>query len=360
MNNNVFSLEKLLRDVFAPRCEENVVVLIDEPHGTIPDTGDWAERRRMAAEWLTGFRDLGCNSLPLVSFPATGVSNADLPENGASRGKTICIADVLSKSQIVVSMTQFSATAPLKAYTKMYPSLRVASMPGVLRRMEQTALAADYSIVGPRTHILADRLTKAERADVEFDTGEHIVFDLRYRKGFADDGICTPDMKGERLINLPSGEAFIVPYEGERAGEPSDTKGEIPVCRDGDTAILKVERNRITEVNGSNKLADYLRREFNEAPVRGNIAELGLGCNDWAKVMGSVLEDEKAGFHWAYGRSEHLGGVTNPNCFKPSSAVVHKDVVYAKGCPIGIRILTLGYADGQTELIMENGRYCVF
>ena len=28
-----------------------------------------------------------------------------------------------------------------------------------------------------------------------------------------------------------------------------------------------------------------------------------------AEVTGCVLEDEKAGFHWAFGRSDHLGGV---------------------------------------------------
>lgn len=363
---NTFNLQKLLRDVFAPRTGENVLILIDEPHGTMRDTEDWAERRRMADEWREGFRKLGCNTFPLVRFPATGANNSQLPDTGIMEGKSVTIAELLSQSQITVAMTQFSATAPLERYVMTLDALRVASMPGVLRCMEQTALAADYSVVGPRTHILADILTRAERADVEFDTGHRFTFDLRYRKGIADDGSCIPDKNDKelRLINLPSGEAFTVPYEGERDGEPSRTGGEIPVCRDSQTAILRVEQNRVVRVGGSNALADYFRREFDEDPVRGNIAELGLGCNEWAVVSGNVLEDEKAGFHFAYGRSDHfVGGTTGPEGkfhFKSPATVLHEDIVYAPGCPIGIRSLTLVYENGKSELIMKDSRYCVF
>jgi leucyl aminopeptidase (aminopeptidase T) len=226
--------------------------------------------------------------------------------------------------------------------------------------MEQSALAADYSVVGPRTHVLAERLTKAEAADVVFETGHTFTFDLRHRIGHADDGLCTPDKKGFRLINLPSGEAFIVPYEGEKPDEPSRSQGEIPVRREGETAFLRVEANRITSIEGHGKFPDYLRRHFDEDPARRNIAELGLGCNGNAIVTGNVLEDEKAGFHWAYGRSEHLGGVVGPGNFKSPATVVHHDIVYAAGCPIGVRSLTLHYPDKTSEIIMRDNRYTIF
>ena len=45
---------------------------------------------------------------------------------------------------------------------------------------------------------------------------------------------------------------------------------------------------------------EYRARSFFAAdPMRGNIAEMAFGCNDDAKVTGNILEDEKAGFHWA-------------------------------------------------------------
>ncbi|MFH0909806.1 MAG: hypothetical protein V1929_13685 [bacterium] len=360
MQAQPFDLNKLLRDVFAPREGERVVVMVDTPHGAIAGDQDWTDRIEMAREWHTGFQRLDCEVLPLLSYPATGASNADLPESGDMDGRRVRLSDVLGQANIAVAMTRFSATAPLSAYVKKSGTLRVASMPNVLRRMEQSALAADYSIIGPRTHVLAERLTRAERANVIFETGHAFTFDLRYRTGHADDGMCTPDKKGFRLINLPSGEAFIVPYEGEKPGEPSLTQGEVPVRRDGDTAVLRVETNRIVHVEGAGKLSDYLRRHFDDDPARRNVAELGLGCNDRALVTGNVLEDEKAGFHWAYGRSEHLGGVVGPGDFKSPATVVHHDIVYAAGCPIGVQSLTLTDPGGETELIMQENRYKVF
>ena len=54
---------------------------------------------------------------------------------------------------------------------------------------------------------------------------------------------------------------------------------------------------------------------FDADPARANIAEVAFGVNDMAEVTGCVLEDEKAGFHWAFGRSDHLGGVVGVDDF---------------------------------------------
>jgi leucyl aminopeptidase (aminopeptidase T) len=354
-----FDLEKLLRDVFDPEPAERVLVMVDLPHGNLLDDPDWVERRRMAAEWIEGFRRLGADVRPLLSYPATPASNADLPETGAMEGKSARLADELASADIAVAMTRHSATAPLSVFIQRHPSLRVASMPGVLRRMEQTSLGADYREVARKAHILRDLLIGAESAEIAFSTGHTAVFDLRFRTPHADDGLCTREKKGFRLINLPSGEAFIVPYEGERPGEPSRTRGTIPVSRKGDLALLRVEENRIVNIEGSGPAASFLREHFAVDPARRNVAELGLGCNDRAVVTGSVLEDEKAGFHWAYGRSEHLGGTVGPSAFARPENVLHHDIVYAPGCPIEVRRLVLHKTSGAITVI-ENSCYRVF
>jgi leucyl aminopeptidase (aminopeptidase T) len=354
-----FHLDQLLLDVFAPAATERVLVMVDVPRPGMDDTPDWRERRRMAAAWREAFLRLGCDAAPLLSYPATTGNNADLGATGEADGQTVSIRDAIARAHIVVAMTTHSATAPLSAFVKERSDLRVASMPGVLRRMEQTALAADYAEVARRTHLLAERLTRAESADVIFATGHRFTFDLRYRTGQADDGQCTREKEGFRLINLPSGEAFIVPYEGERPGEPSRTTGTIPVGWQGEIALLQVEQNRILRVEGG-AYAARLLAHFEVDPARRNIAELGLGCNDAAVVLGCVLEDEKAGFHWAYGRSEHLGGVTGPESFSDPATVVHHDIVYADGCPIGIREVTLNYPDATRECILRNNRYTLW
>ncbi len=354
-----FDLHRLLRDVFDPVPGERVLVMADLPRTGKPDTPDWMERRRMAAHWREAFAAMGCEAAPLLLFPASAGNNADLPPLGESGGQPMDIAAAIARAQIVVAMTTHSATAPLSAFVRRRDDLRVASMPGVLRRMEDTALAADYAEVARRTHLLAERLTRAEEAVVLFDTGHACRFDLRFREGHADDGMCRRNKAGFRLINLPSGEAFIVPYEGERAGEPSRTEGWIPVRHGGETAVLAIEENRIVGVEGCGYAA-RLEAHFEVDPARRNVAELGLGCNDAAVVAGCVLEDEKAGLHWAYGRSEHLGGVTGPDAFRDPANVVHHDIVYAPGCPIGAASVTLTYPGGTREEILRENRYTLW
>ena len=49
--------------------------------------------------------------------------------------------------------------------------------------------------------------------------------------------------------NLPSGETYIVPYEGER-GEASRTKGILPVQFDRDVLGLSADQNSPDEIRG--------------------------------------------------------------------------------------------------------------
>lgn len=352
-----FNLRKLLSDVFAPDEHDTAIVMVDEPTPEIPDSADWRERRVMAAEWLEGLASLKVNTLPLLTYPATGANNGDLPDHGLQGGVRIPMERTLSTATLVIAMTRYSATAPLSMLTRRIPTLRAASMPNVLRRMEQSALAADYISVARKARLLTAWLAEAELADIVFSTGQQLRMDLRYRVPHADDGLCRRDKEGFRVINLPSGEAFIVPYEGEKPGEPSLTEGCIPLPWKSEIYELTVKENRITEVRGSGAERSWLENHFEVDPARRNLAELGLGCNDRAIITGNVLEDEKAGFHWAYGRSEHLGGTVSPASFRDPSFVVHHDVVYAKGCPVEIRSLELTDARGGKRPVIRDGDY---
>ncbi|MDH4209225.1 MAG: hypothetical protein OEV76_10155, partial [Anaerolineae bacterium] len=78
-------------------------------------------------------------------------------------------------------------------------------------------------------------------------------------------------------------------------------------------------------------------------------------------ISGIVLEDEKVmGMHWAYGRSDHIGGVTGVAQFSHPSHVVHQDIVYAKGCPVEVASLVLEYQNGATEEIIKGAEYTIF
>jgi leucyl aminopeptidase (aminopeptidase T) len=137
------------------------------------------------------------------------------------------------------------------------------------------------------------------------------------------------------------------------------TAGELPMDVAGERMVLAVQANRIVRVDGEGAQAEKMRAFFAVDPLRGNLAEVAFGCNDWAVVTGNVLEDEKAGFHWAYGRSDHLGGTVGVKSFLRPENVVHLDVVYAKGNPIQVAEAAVVGVAGWRPVI-RDGAYVVF
>jgi len=353
-------LRKLFIDVFDPQPGETAAVFVDLPHGELRDNDAWQSRRAMAERWHAALEKFAVECrfdvLPLVTFEATGMNNGQLPVNGMKAGAPVILEEVGTHATLLLAMTEFSATAPLIGWAKRFPELRAASMPRVAPEMESTALAADYAQVARSCERLRERLAKSQRAEIEFSNGDQFVLDLRFRVAEADDGYLHRDTAPPRLINLPSGEAFIVPYEGER-DSPSLTSGILPLPYEKEIVRLRVNQNRVEEVLGgtaaSRKMRDFLFAD----PGRRNIAELGLGCNPKARVWGNVLEDEKAGPHIALGRSEHLGGVTGPDAFSDPRHIWHEDFVFARESPIQIRRLELLDAASHRELLCENGSY---
>jgi len=359
----MFDLEKLLVDVFDPEEGERVIVMVDEPSGTLSDSEEWRQRREMAKQWREAMLRLGekrhFEVLPMLVYSATGANNADLPASGKLGEETVDLMETLRKATLVIAMTEFSATAPLSVLADADEDFRAASMPGVEKRMEKTALAADYSKVAAHCQAIDEVMRPAMLAEVLFSTGHRCVFDLRQREPEMDDGFLPRGKKGDRIINLPSGETFEVPYEGEIEGIPSWTAGTIPVMEEGELILFHVAANQIIMVEGDGEHARRYAAFFDEDPARANIAELAFGVNDRAEVTGCVLEDEKAGFHWAFGRSDHLGGVVGVEDFLAPENVVHQDIVYAPGNPIQAETVVLVHPDGRRITVIENAEYVV-
>jgi leucyl aminopeptidase (aminopeptidase T) len=290
----------------------------------------------------------------MVTYEATGAHNGDLPETVAIDGKAVPIGSILKDSTIVLSMAEYSATAPLVWFAKKYKNLRGASMPGVAKFMEESGLAADYGKVAQTCARLAPFFEKAIGVEVVFSTGHFCYFDLSdNRPVFQDNGKLDPDAEqGEdRLLNLPSGEVCTVPNENKN----SQTIGEIPTVIGHETIVFVVKNNQIIDIKGDGPLAEKNRMEFRAEPAQCNIAEVAIGCNDRARVTGNALEDEKAGFHWAYGRSDHLGGRIGIKDFSSAEKVIHMDIVYAKGNPIVCQKFDFVFPDNSRKTAIIDG-----
>jgi hypothetical protein len=370
------ALEALLRTVFAPGPDERgLLLLVDLPDAARPDHPLWQDRRRIAAEWyrmLDERRDsLPWSEITLAVFPHVGSNNAELPEQVrrvesledgadliAAEGPAVALAALLSAASVVLAPTELSATAPLKLAAKEL-GFRGATLPDFRREMIP-ALALDWEAVDARVKELAALLDSATAARIEFgvDGGvERLFLDLRFRPAHVSGGILrTPGTVG----NLPSGEAYIVPYEGERSNEPSRSAGTLPVMLDGELVRYRITANRALEVLSEGVRSERERAALEAEPAYGNLAELGLGVlGAWGiRAIGSTLLDEKLGLHIAFGRSDHFGGAVGPKDFRDPARVVHIDRVYVPECQPGllVREVVLESAGGD-RVLMRDGAY---
>ena len=382
MNNlTAEDLVRLIRSVFPPRPgDRRLAILVDVPRRGEDDTEPWRRRRALAAEWAASLRDrsgeLGLDGVDLVGYPDVGSNNADLPAEGyrvtgplpelakalAVMSETIPFEKVFSESQLLFAPTEYSTTAPLKVAARSH-GFRAATMPGFSADMIP-ALRLDYDEINRRVMLLKERLDRAVWAEVKFrvdgEVADRMLFDLRQRNAHASSGrFPEPGVAG----NLPSGEAYIVPFEGTE-DEVSTTAGTLPVQLGDELIRFTIEANQAVAVHGDGpeavREADHLRRE----PAYGNMAELGFGvlADFGVTPIGRVLLDEKLGFHVAFGRSDHFGGKVGPGDFSGPKAVIHLDRIYIPATQprVAVSSLVLGYPDETTETIMSEGQYTLF
>ncbi len=370
-------LAALVSRVFQPRPEDTALaVLVDLPDGEVPDEPAWRLRRRIARDWATRLEssDLGL-AAHLFGYRNVRMDNADLPRrawplddaeaedaDALDADDALELTAVLSTHSIVIAPTRFSATAPLKLTAPEY-GFRAATMPGFSPAMVP-ALRLDYGEIDRRVRRLKGFLDSASGADFVFEAHgrrAELHLDLRFRTAHASSGLVRE--RGQ-TGNLPSGETYIVPYEGERDGEPSASGGILPVELDGEVVFFTIRENRAVTVEDGGPVAAREAEKLRREPAYGNMAELGLGvlAGFGVRPIGETLLDEKLGLHIAFGRSDHFGGQVGAGQFSRPEAVVHIDRVYLPETQPQIRVesVDLRMDDGGTRHLMRDGDYVDF
>lgn len=369
----------LIKNVFLPRPYEKAIgIMVDLPDSVVKDDSSWAARRRIASEWvhlLRQHRDkLGLDT-HLVAYGNVHTNNGDLPERawvvddsplpdtseGLDINSAVAMEKIYSDFPILVAITKFSSTAPLKMAAKKF-GIRAATMPGFGEKMIP-ALRLDYTEINRRVNALKELLDRATGANIVFSYPggqSKLHLDLRHRGCHASGGLLT---ESGVAGNLPSGEAYIVPYEGEISGDPSRSEGELPVQFGKEIVIYKIVGNRAVKVLSSGRESERESALLDKEPGYSNLAELGLGvlAPFGIKPIGAILLDEKLGLHIAFGRSEHFGGQVGPDAFSSPEAVIHIDRVYVPEmqpdiCPESV---DLCFNDETTMPLMRKGNYVI-
>ena len=177
---------------------------------------------------------------------------------------------------------------------------RGATMPGADADMLARVMAVDFEQMAARSRDVANLLDEGNTAHITCPRGSDATLDLSGRHAIADDGdLRAPGSFG----NLPCGEGFIAPLTGD---------GRIVVASLAPLGIsdepVALEM-RPAHRGGSGGLGpEYLELLKKHGEAGTNLAELGVGTNDRARLTGKVLEDEKI-----------LGTVPSPSARAPGS-----------------------------------------
>jgi len=182
---------------------------------------------------------------------------------------------------------------------------RCVTLPGIRKDTMTRTLNADYNRIAKLSHKVAKIVTGGKKAQVTTPAGTNIIMSIKGRTCRADTGLV--HKKGD-FSNLPAGEAYIAPVEGTANG--------IMVIDGAMTGKVKkpiriiVKNGFATNISGGES-AKQLEKAIKPFGQSGrNIAELGIGTNHKAKIVGNVLEDEKVlgTVHMALGDNKSMGG----------------------------------------------------
>ncbi|MBM7622678.1 aminopeptidase [Sporohalobacter salinus] len=184
---------------------------------------------------------------------------------------------------------------------------RIASLPEVTMEVMEDTLTVNYHKIKDRSLKLAEKLEQAETAKVIAPNGTNIEMSINGRSGHPDTGIY--HNSGD-FGNLPAGEAYIAPVEGTATGKFVVDGSMSGAVVNTEEIELIVEDGYVVDIKGKEAASD-LEKVVNQYGKKAkNIAELGIGTNDQAKLCGNITVDEKimGTIHIAIGDNMAFGG----------------------------------------------------
>lgn len=247
------------------------------------------------------------------------------------------VASAMRAADVVLAPTTYSLTHTQARHQACRAGARIATMPMITEdMMRRGAMLANYREVDRWTKKVAALLSRASEVEVNSPAGTELSFSLKGREAHSDTGIFhRPGDFG----NLPAGEAFIAPIEGTAEGRV--VVGGSMVGFPRETVEIIIKKGMASKISGAH--VAKLRKLLKEVgPKAYNLAELGVGTNPKARLIGNIIEDEKVlgACHIALGDNSTFGGKVR--------AGVHID---------GIILRPTIKLDGK--IIMKQGRVTV-
>jgi aminopeptidase len=274
-----------VRDCMGVKSGEQVLVVTDEP------------MRKLAYALQRAARDLAANVLLVEMLPRK--TNGEEPPKA--------VAELMREVDVVLCPTSKSLTHTDARRAASAQGARVATLPGVTEEIMVRCMNADYHRIAARTSALCERLGRASMIRVKAPGGTDITLPVAGRKAHASSGLFRED---GQWGNLPTGEAYLAPIEGQSRGIVVVDGAMAGVGMVREPIRIVVEGGYATEITGGEEARRLLELLEPHGRDARNVAEFGIGTNDKAILTGAIIEDEKVmgTIHIAFGDNKSMGG----------------------------------------------------
>jgi leucyl aminopeptidase (aminopeptidase T) len=283
MNELLKAAQTAISNCLAVKKGESVLVITDEP------------LRKIGYAFWEAAQEVGSEAMLLEILPRS--TNGEEPPDA--------VAKFMKDFDVLIIPTSKSMSHTKARRDACEARARCVTLPGIIEDTMIRTLNADYNEIGQRSIKVADMVNGGKTARVTTPAGADITMKIEGRECHADTGLVH---KQGDFSNLPAGEAYIAPVEGSANGVIMVDGAMIGKVKKPIKIVVK--NGLAAEIIGDQaaKELEKMIEPFGEAGR--NVAELGIGTNHKAKIVGSVLEDEKVmgTVHMALGDNKSMGG----------------------------------------------------
>jgi len=239
--------------------------------------------------------ELGCDPI-LMTMEPRGVHGQEPPK---------AVAEAMAAADVVLAPTSKSLTHTQANINAKMAGVRIATMPGIsLEMMGSGGITADFLAIRDTAFELKSRLDSVNEVRITTDLGTDIIFNVKGCDWRVDHGICHEPGSSS---NLPAGEVFVAPKSGNGVFVVDGSMGGLGIL--DSPLTIKIEDGQATDITGEGA-GQFINMIDSVGPPGRNLAELGIGINPEAHLIGNVLEDEKVAgtVHVALGDNSAFGG----------------------------------------------------
>ena len=243
-------------------------------------------------------------NIEIMEIPVGKVNSEEQPEY---------VKEKMKKFDVILIPTTSSLSHTEARKEASEAGARIASMPGITEEIMLRAINVDYDKIVKKGKKIKKIMENGNKVKVLTEKGTNIKFTVKGRKIDIDKGIYNEKSKWG---NLPAGEVAFAPLENDANGVFFVDASIGGIGKIDKIVRVTVKDGYAVKIEGG-EAAEKLKETIKELGKEArNIAELGIGLNEKAKITGAVLEDEKVlgTAHIAIGDNFSLGGNIKAGC----------------------------------------------